>query len=71
MAELTEAEKLYEAAKVVLSTCPDCGYEWAGCVCYENSDAFWEDMRGAWDYEWELDKGEPDSPFTSLANHKD
>lgn len=45
MPELSDAEKLYQAAKEVLAVCPDCGYEWAGCVCYEGSDAWLEDMR--------------------------
>lgn len=46
----TVARQLYAAAKVVLSTCPDCGYEWGGFVCYEYSDAWLEDLR-AWDAE--------------------
>lgn len=68
MSELSDAEKLYQVVKEVLAVCPDCGYEWGGCVCYKNSDAFWEDIRASWD-RWlnELYSDEPDSPFLSFV----
>lgn len=49
MHEPTEAQRLYDAAKIILATCPDCGYERDGCVCYEYSDQWLEDMRAGWD----------------------
>ena len=48
MIDPTDAQTLYAAAKAALSTCPDCGYEPGGCVCYEYSDQWLADIRAGW-----------------------
>lgn len=64
--EPTDAERLYADAKVILSTCPDCGYVGDGCVCYEYSDAWLDDLR-QWDVDSRLDELYGDEQPSSTA----
>ena len=64
----TVAQALYAAAKAVLSTCPDCGYERGGCVCYEGSDQWLADMRAGW--QSRLDELYADPPALPPAHER-